>query len=236
MSLSPQLLAFGMLFIFGLIILVVARASRREKLELDNQLKQLGFEALASVPTGLERRLADLYDPSGKKDIKVRRVYHRRDYDQELYLFDSVDSSGDGSEIGTEVFGVISSQLALPRFSLITLPDFDRNSLVGGLINKLLEKVMSFAEGHLQLERVEFPGRPDLDDRLVAFGQDPTVVKEMLDRVGMTRIQNAGMLQIAGSGDLLTVDFSTDSNFNQAGQDLASRYQSFIEISRRFRD
>ena len=237
MSLSPELLALGVLFLFGLIILLMFRASRREKRELNNQLSQLGFEELDAPPPELEWRLSDLYDPSGKREIQIWRVYHRRELDQDLYLFDSGDASGDGSEIGTEVFGMISNQLALPRFSLITLPEFDRNSLIGGLMDKLLEKVMTFAEGHLQLQRIEFPGRPDLNDQLVVFGQDPAAVKATLDKAGMTQVRRGGMLlQIAGSGDLLTVDFSTDSTINQQGQDLASRYQTFIEISRRFMD
>jgi hypothetical protein len=236
MSIPPSLLALGILFIFGMIVVLMIRTSRREKLEQENQLHQLGFTPLQTAPIELERRLGDLYDPSGEREIRVWQVYHRRELEQDLYLFDVGDTRGETSEIGTGIFGLISPQLALPRFSLITLPDFNRDSLIGSLMDKLLAKVMSFAEDRLQLQQIEFPDRPNRTEQLIAFGQDPEAVRQTLDRAGLTRNQIAGPpLQIAGIGDLLTVDFSSDSNFDQAGQGLASRYQTFVEISRRFK-
>ena len=237
MSIPPALLALGILLIFGIIVVLMIRTSQREKLDQENQLRQLGFTPLQTVPLELKRRLGDLYDPTGEREIQVWQVYQRREMDQDLYVFDAVDTRGDDSEIGTEMFGVISSQLVLPRFSLITLPSFDRDSLMGRLMDKVLDKVMSFAEGRLQLEKVELPDRPGQDDRMVVFGQDPDAVREMLDRVRITNIRTGDLpVQIGGIGDLLTVDFSSDSDINQTGHDLASRYQTFVEISRRFMD
>lgn len=235
MSIPPALLALGILLIFGIIVVLMIRTSQREKLDQENQLRQLGFTPLQTAPPELKRRLEDLYDPSGEREIQVWQVHQRRELDQDLYVFDAVETRGDDSEIGTEMFAVISSQLALPRFSLITLPNFDRDSLFGRLMEKLLDKVMSFAEGRLQLERVELPHRPGQDDRMVVFGQDPDAVREMLDRVRIQNIRTGDLpVQIGGIGDLVTVDFSSDSDINQIGHDLASRYQTFIEISRRF--
>ena len=78
MSLSPELLALGILFIFGLIILLVVRASRRENLELEQQLRHLGFKALEAAPPELERRLAALYNPDRTREIRLWQFYHRR--------------------------------------------------------------------------------------------------------------------------------------------------------------
>jgi hypothetical protein len=237
MIIPPELLALGIIFIFGMIVFLMIRTSRREKMEGDYQLQQLGFSPLETAPLELERRLGDLYDPTGEREIRVWKVYHRRGFEGDLYLFDVGDTHGETSEIGTEIFCLISPQLALPRFSLITLPDFNRDSLIGGLMDKLLNKVMSFAEDRLQLQRIELPDRPSQAERLIVYGQDPAAVSRTLDRAGITRTRTEGLpMQIAGSGDLLTIDFSSDSNFNQPGQDLASRYQTFIEISRRFKE
>jgi hypothetical protein len=94
---------------------------------------------------------------------------------------------------------------------------------------------MDYAEGYLQLERIEFPDRPDLDDQVVLFGRNPTAVREMLDRVGLYSLLRLDVpLQIAGSGDFITLDFSMSSSPNQSVEDLASRYQTFVEISRKF--
>lgn len=235
MSFPPELLALGILFIFGTIVFLLVRTSRIQKADQDNQLHQLGFQVLESAPPELERRVEELYRSGGEREVTLWRVYHRRELDQDLYLFDAADTHGDSSELGSEIFGIISSQLALPRFSLVTLPDFDRASLIGGLMDKLLDKVMSYAERYLQLQRIEFPDRPEMDDKVVLFGQDPAAVREMLDRAGFNSFRTGDLpVQIAGSGDFLTVDFSTANSLNQPGQDLVTRYQTFVEIARRF--
>lgn len=234
MSFPPELLALGVILIFGMLLFFAIRTSRRQQLEQDHQLQGLGFSALDSPPPELERRVREIYQTKEGQEIQLWRVYYRRELDQDLYLFDA-DTSGESSEQGSGVFGLISSRLALPRFSLVTMPDFDRDSLIGGLMDKLLDKVMSFAEGYLQLERIEFPDRPELDDQLILFGRDSYAVREMIDRVGIYSLtSNKQSLQIAGSGDFITVDFSTPSSPDQADQDLASRYQTFVHIARSF--
>jgi hypothetical protein len=237
MSFPPELLALGVILIFAILIIWMIRTSRREQTETDYQLSQLGFEALEAPPPELEQRVAELYQTSKGREVRLWRVFHRREMDQDLYLFNAEDTRGESSEIGSGVFGIKSNRLALPRFSMVTLPDFDRSSLIGNLMDKLLDKVMSFAEGYLGLEQVDLCDRPDLDDQVILFARDQYAVKDMLDRVGSYLIRSVEMpIQIAGRGDFLTVDFSTSTNLNQSGQDLASRYQTFIQISRAFMD
>lgn len=237
MSFPPETLALGVIFIFGILLFLMIRASRRHRIDQENQLHHLGFSALESPPPELERRVEELHQTKGKREVKLERVFHRRELDQDLYLFDIIDTRGDSSEVGSEVFGLISRSLALPRFSLVTLPDFDSNRLVGGLMDKLLDKVMDYAEGYLQLERIEFPDRPDLDDQIILFGRNPYAVREMLDKAGLYSLANTSQsMQIAGSGNFITVDFSIPSSPYQSGQDLVSRYQEFVHISRKFMD
>ncbi len=235
MSFPPELLALGVLFLFGIIVYLMIRASRRERNELTNQLSQLGFVPLENAPPELERRVKELHQTDQDQEIKLWQIYHRRELDRDLYLFDVADTRGEGSELGSEVFGIISNRLALPRFSLVTLPDFDQAGLIGSLMDKLLEKVMSYAERRLQLQRIEIPDRPELDDQMVLFGRNPSAVREMLDRIGHQILRSSQLpVQITGSGDFLTVDFSTSSSLNQLGEDLATRYQTFVQISRVF--
>ena len=235
MSYPPELLALGILILFGIIVFLMIRTSRREQNEQDHQLRQLGFEPLEDAPLELESRVEELYQTRRGREIKLWRVFKRRESDQDLYLFDAEDTRGESSELGSEIFGLISNQLALPHFSLVTLPEFDRGSLFGGLIDKILDRVMSYAEGHLGLQRIEFPNQPELDDQLILFGQDPDAVREMLDSVGLNTFRSTQLpVQIAGKGDFLTVDFSTPSDLNQPGKDLVSRYQTFSQITRAF--
>ena len=235
MSFPAELLPIGVILVYGLIVYFAIRTSRRQLHETDHQLQQLGFHLLESSPPELERRVEHLYQTKVEREIEIWRVYHRRELDQDLYVFDAVDTRGDSSEVGSGVFGLISPTLALPRFSLVTLPGFNPESLIGGLMDKLLDKVMAYAEGYLQLERIDLSDRPDLDDQVVLFGQNPMAVREMLDRVGLySLIKDTGSVQIAGSGDFITVDFSMPSNPNQPEDDLVVRYQTFVEITRRF--
>ena len=235
MSFPPQLLALGVILLFGLALYLAIRTSRRHQSEADHQLQQLGFHPLESSPPELERRVEELYQTKGEREIDIWRVYHRHELDEDLFLFDAVDTRGDGSEMGSGVFGMISPNLALPRFSLVTMPGFNRDSLIGGLMDKLLDKVMDYAEGYLQLERVDLTDHPDQDDQVVLFGRSPTAVREMLDRVGLySLLRNSIPLQIAGSGEFITVDISMSNNPNQPEENLVSRYQTCVEITRRF--
>lgn len=130
---------------------------------------------------------------------------------------------------------MISSQLALPNFSLITIPDFDRDSLIGGLMDKMLDKVMVFAQKRLGLQLVEFPDRPEYQDRFAVFGRDPHAVRDFLRDNRLVSLRNDPLpLQIAGSGDFLTVDFSMSGSYGDERQDLISQYNKFREICRIF--
>jgi len=237
MSFPPEILALGVIFIFGITLFLMIRTSRRQRIDQENQLHQLGFRALESSPSELERRVKELYQTKGEREVQLERVFHRHELDQDLYLFDVIDTRGDSSEVGSEVFGLISPSLALPRFSLVTLPGFNSNSLIGGVMDKLLDKVMNYAERYLQLERIEFPDRPDLDDKIILFGRNPYAVREMLEKAGLYSLTKTSQsMQITGSGNIITVDFNMPSSPDQSGQDLVSRYQEFVHISRKFMD
>jgi hypothetical protein len=237
MSFPRELLALGVILLFGILLYIAIRTSRREKFEQDNQLRQLGFVALDTAPPELARRVEELYRTNKKREIKLWKVYRRLETDQDLYLFDTADTRGENSEMESEIFAIISRRFTLPRFSLVTLPDFDQAGLIGNLMEMLLDKVMSRAERYLQLERVEFPHSPELDDQVVLFGSDPVAIREMFARIETQILgisQSHLPIQIAGNADFLTVDFSTSISQDLQGHDLASRYQTFVQISRLF--
>jgi hypothetical protein len=235
MSFPPALLVLGFILIFAAIVVLAIRSSRRYQAEKHHHITTLGFEAPSSEPSRLQTRVEDLYRRHQKGKLALENVYFRRELDQDLYIFDIYNTSGEGSELGQEVFGMISSQLALPHFSLTTIPDFDRNSLIGGLMDTLLDKVMDLAEKHLDLERVDFPDRPEYQDRFVAFGRDPYAVRELLSRSRLGSLESETLpVQIAGSGDFLTADFSVATASSNESQDLISQYHKFLEISRIF--
>lgn len=231
----PQLVILGFILLFGLTVFLLIRTSRKAQAEKNQQIGVLGFQAPTSPPAGLQSRVEALYRTGEAQELVLQGVYHRRDLEGDLYLFDLFNAGGDGTELGQEIFGLVSDQLALPRFSLTTLPDFNRDSLLGGLMDALLDSVMTLAEKHLGMVQVEFPDRPDLADRLVAFGRDPHAVRQLLERLPLGLLRDYKLpIQISGSGDFLAVDFSISGTSGAEGEDLLSQYQHFQEILRAF--
>lgn len=235
MAFAPVLLITGFLLAFAAIVYFAFRSSRKYQTEKEQQLRTLGFTAPDSAPTRLQARVETLYLNQEGAELALENVYHRQELDQEIYLFNLYNTKGEGTELGEEIFGMISSQLALPNFSLITIPDFDRDSLIGGLMDKMLDKVMVFAQKRLGLQLVEFPDRPEYQDRFAVFGRDPHAVRDFLRDNRLVSLRNDPLpLQIAGSGDFLTVDFSMSGSYGDERQDLISQYNKFREISRIF--
>ncbi|MEJ2447340.1 MAG: hypothetical protein P8Y37_05285 [Anaerolineales bacterium] len=235
MSLIPALLVLSFLLVFAAIVFFAFRSSHRYQAELDQQIQTLGFQAPESTPTRLQSRVEDLYLNQKEGELALENVYYRKELDQDLYIFNLYNTQGEGSELGQDIFGMISSQLALPHFSLITIPDFDHDSLIGSLMDKMLDKVMDLAQNHLGLERVEFPDQPDYQDRFAVFSRYPAAAMDFLIENRLSSLRNESLpLQIAGSSDFLTVDFSISSAASNNNQDLIAQYNKFRDISRIF--
>lgn len=234
-SFPPVLLAGAFFLIFGAIIYLVFRSARRHQEEMNRQIRSLGYKALGSPPPGLQTRVEELYQSPGEGQLVLENIYHRQELERDMYIFDVSDPRDGDSEAGREVFGVISSQLALPNFSLSALPEFDRNSPLGGLLDKMLDKVVSLAEKRFALRRVEFPDRPEFEENFLVFGRDPDAVREFLDRVPLSSLRNhTAPVQISGSGDFLMVDFKVSGDNPETARNILSQYQQFSEISKLF--
>jgi hypothetical protein len=235
MSLTPALLALLVILVFVSIVVLMIKASRKIVAEKTHLALSLGFEQPPELPLQLATRVEELYRRKDGQAVYIDGVYHKSELNQELFIFDVRGSAGNDSEMGSEVFGVISRELALPRFSLITMPGFSREGLLGGLMDKLLDKVLELAEKYQGLSRIEFPDRPDFDEQVIVFGRDEYAVRELLRGVHLgTLAAGQSPFHIAGSGDFLTVDFSLPSSSSSSENDLISHYQQFTQIYRVF--
>jgi hypothetical protein len=237
MSFVPLLMAIAVILIFAGIVYAIIRTSRKSHQIKLQQLSYLGFQLLEEPHPTLQDRVEQVYRLRGKGEISLRDVYYRRELDQDLYIFDMINTSGDDSEMGTEVFGVISRELALPRFSITTLPGFSKEGLVGSMMDKLLDKVMDLAGRYQGFSRLEFPDQPGLDDRFVIFGQDEYALRELVSRISLPSLQQDSLIYtVAGSGDFLTVDFNYSSSAETHKMNLDSRYRYFRQIVNIFMD
>lgn len=231
MNILPGFLVVVIILIFVLLVFLAIKTSQRQAAEKSHQALTLGYEEVTTRPSQLISRVESLYKRRENQGIHIDQVYSKRDWDQEFFIFDVQDSSDDDNEMGSEVFGVISSQLALPQFSLTTLPGFNSASLIGGLMEKLLDKVLEVAGNYQGLNRIEFPDRPDFNDQIIVFGKDQGAVRELMNRIPVNSLLSIkSPLHIAGLDDFLTVDFSQMGSFKDPGSDLIAQQGEFIRI------
>ena len=95
----------------------------------------------------------------------------------------------------------------------------------------LLDKVLSFSEGYLQMSRIEFPNKPDFDQQVIVFGKDEAAVRKLMDRIHLDSILRIkSPVHIAGLDDFLTVDFSQLSSYSSEDSDLISQHREFSQI------
>ena len=235
MSLAPAMLAALVILVFVGIVLLMFRASKKYQAEKSLQAQSLGFEPVGEIPAELLNRVEDLYKNKNNPTLEIENLYQRSELDSVIYLFDLIGTDNEDSTLGTEIFGVISKELALPRFSLTTIPAFARQGGIGALMDKLMDKVMDMAAKHQELSRIEFPDRPSFDDQCIVFGNDEHAVRDLMKHINLDRYSREYVpLHIAGLGDFLTVDFSYISSGNDPKNLLETQYRGLGEIIRWF--
>jgi len=228
-------LALLVILVFAALLLLAIRASRKQAALKTHQALTLGYEEVTSRPSQLISRAESLYKRAEYQSIQIDQVFSKRAGNQEFFIFDISDTNKDDGDLGSEVFGVISSQLALPHFSLTTLPGFDSGSLIGGLMEGLLNKVLSVAEKYHGLKRIELPDRLDFDQQVIVFGKDQVVVSDLLEGVDLRSITRIAIpIHITGVDDFLTVDFSQMGSFKDPQNDLIAQHREFTRIARYF--
>ena len=231
------LLAIGAILIFVLFVLFAIRSTKKNREEKIIRARQLGFEPVAEVPQDLQRRIEDLYGNKRNRTLEIRNLHQRREWEQDLYLFDLLDTADEDTRMGTDVFGVISRNLALPRFSLITMPSFGGDGMLGNLMEKILDKVFAWAANFQGLSRVEFPDQSGLDDRFVVFGRDEYAVKTLLSESVASGLYNNKLpLQLAGLGDFLTLETAHTTPAKDQDQDLRDLHQACLDLVRLFEE
>jgi hypothetical protein len=234
MSLSPAALALLVILVFAGLLLLAIRQTRISREETARRAGRLGFEGPLETPPELIQRVEEIYRSEGNPTLEVRNVYQRIEFDRSLYIFDVIGTDDEDTTLGTEVMGVISSRLALPRFSLTTIPSFSREAGIGALMDKLMDKVLDLAAKSQDLSRFEFPEKPGFDESCILFGRDEAAARRLIDRVSwddLTRGRNFWNFQ--GSGDFLAVDYGLTLSTDDKEKHLDELYRVTTELTRR---
>ncbi len=170
----------------------------------------LGFKPLEKAPPPLVEGIQRLHPQTSPQALSIENIYHRRDFEGEYYLFDLDDTSDEESAWqNADVIGIISPQLALPRFYLITLPPINEERWLGRLMDRMLDKVFDWAAAHQELTRVTYPNKYGFDDRYALFVEDENTAQSVFTDQHLSSL--AGIktpFQIIAAGNMMTVSRS----------------------------
>lgn len=234
MSLSPAVLATLVILVFAAMVLGAILQTRKSREEKTHRAGRLGFEVVVEEPLELIQRVEEIYRSEGNPTLEIREVYRRKELDRTLYLFDVIGTDDEDTTLGSEVMGVISSRLALPRFSLTVIPPFAREGGIGALMDKMMDKVMDLAAKSQGLSHFEFPEKPGFDERCIVFGRDEGAIRRLIDRVSWDHLtRGMSFLSFQGSGDFLTVDSGLQMTKQEKEKHLDELYRVTTELARR---
>lgn len=230
---QPAVLALGVILLFTLIIGLVLLAARNSNQQKSSRALELGFEALDAPPDALISRVENLHRRRESQILKISQVYRQRDLNRQIYLFDLADTRGDDSSLGTEIIGIISRDLALPHFTLISLPEMNNDGFLGQMMDSLLDRFFDWAGKFQKLERVEFPTYPDFDQRFVVYARDKYSAQNLFSGRTGSFLQTCPIsLSVTGSGDFLTVEASSalDQQKQNQKNELRTLYQFTLDF------
>ena len=116
MRFQPELLALLVILVFAALLFLMIRGARKQAAEKTHQALTLGYEEVTSRPSQLISRVEALYKRGNNQGIRVDQVYSKKDWEEEFFLFDVSDANEEDNELGSEVFGVISSDFSTAPF------------------------------------------------------------------------------------------------------------------------
>mgnify|MGYP006283755757 FL=1 len=219
-----------------LVIVVQALQGRQKKLEAQQaRIRSLGFQPREEVPPQLQDRVDRLRRHNLERRLQLRKIYQHHGFHQDFYLVD-VEERGDqpGRWMGPETMVVISSQLALPRFTLMTLPDAGAGRAVDSLADRMLSQIFQWAAQALGLQRIEFPERPDFHRRFGVLGRNEGAVRNFFTLEIMDYLTQIDLpIAIEAEGDFLAVSL-TYADDRQRQDHLQDLYRITRDLTRVF--
>lgn len=228
------LIISGLVIALFLALFLAAARSRREKMaRQEKRVSALGFRPLEKAPPELTDKLSGLRLSDQRRQFQLDHVYHRADFDQDFYLVDVVDSSDEQDMwLGPETLVVVSPHLALPRFTLISLPEMEDQGIMVDLAEKMLESAFSWMAGSLGVERIDFPSSPDFETRYVVFGSSQAAVRSLFTPSLIDYLMGVTLpLTLEGEGDLFAAGLSYTSSRKRKPM-LNDLYREVIDLAR----
>ncbi|MDW8279450.1 MAG: hypothetical protein RMJ85_15650, partial [Anaerolineales bacterium] len=203
---------------------------RKERESKAQMAQMLGMTPLPQPDSALLEQMNALYHtPWGKTKYELRHVSRRILPDGELFLFDLVDTSGDGeSTTENQAIAIRSDTLRLPPFQLYPKLDTKKYAL-GGLANKIVEWGVSKVG-----TPVQFPEFPAFQARYTVSSTDPEAVRRFFDEDKARYFSSTENYALNAGGNLFTFTEIDLSSKKDDLEQMSRRINRALEIYRLF--
>lgn len=236
---TPHILfAVAVALIFLSAILISVSKARKTTEGKQHTASVLGFRALEEAPPQLVAGIQRLHPQIPSQQLSIDNVFHQRDFDGDYYLFDLDDTSEDEDTWqNTDVIGVISPQLALPRFYLIALPPVNQERWVGKLVDRILDKVFDWAAVYQGLTRVTYPHKYGFDDQYALFVENEITAEDFFTEHRLSSLTGYKTLfQVIAAGNCMTVSRSFPPSTQAKESELKTLYRRARDLFHLFRE
>jgi hypothetical protein len=204
----------------------IIRAAKRSTAERKQTRSDLGFVEAPESAEPLTERMRTVH-MHWSASHQVREPWRKSDWGYELFLFDLRSGSGKSTKLERDQAMVVSTDLALPRFSLAAKAPGD--GFVATMANRAIAWVASKSATH-----ATFPDQPEFDAKYFVFGDDETTLREYFDSRRRGRLLGIEHLQASGNGDAFlfakTPYKSVKKSDQEKLQDLLQDARTLFEI------
>ncbi|MDZ7843393.1 MAG: hypothetical protein U5K99_01100 [Anaerolineales bacterium] len=230
------IIVVGAALLLVLIVVLTVKGRQKKQEASAKRARSLGFQLLEEVPIQLQERMEKLVSRGSGKRLELRSVYQQRGFDQDFYLVDVKEHGDDQvSWMGPETMVVISSRLALPRFTVISLPETGEGGVVEGLAEKMLDQVMQWLGKTRGLNQVVFPDQPEFQRRFGLLARNEQSVRHFFSRhLTQYLIQMNQAMGIEAEGDFFAVSLTSPGE-KPDGDPLQDLYRTARDLARAFK-
>lgn len=193
----------GIVLLVGGVVFAAVRAYRSARSDFLAAVRDLGFRPAGPAPE-LQSRMAALYTPPSRSensapDFKVENVFRKQLTDGEMFVFDLVDTSGEGNtRTEQQSVAVVSRRLDLPRFVII--PRVGSSSVLAPVANRMISWVASTYG-----TPVELSSDPSFSQHYLVSARDPDAARRFLTTDRTRRLAEVPHTGVHASGDAFTV-------------------------------
>lgn len=228
---TTVIVALLVALVFGVLVIGSILITRKEKAKRTRLTQAPGMMPVPQPDAALAEQICALHRPArGTATYKLRNVSRRPLADGELFLFDLVDTSGDGdSTTAHQAMAIRSTTLQLPPFKVYPRVDTQQYAL-GGLANRIVEWAVARVG-----QPVSFPEYPAFATRYTVTSDDPPAARRFFDERLANYFATTQFYTLHAAGNLF-VFAEIGPGFKSGDQShLARRIDRALEVYHLFR-